>query len=403
MDNDQHHLGMHNAAQSLDLAPDVLQELRAALPDLAKSAVHAITEQVPSYHSTFTGDMGRSIQSAVELALVNFLRLAAKSTVVDPTTPIAQSTAAAYELGRGEARSGRTMEALLAAYRIGARVCWRELSAVADNVGISAHVMGRFAELVFAYIDALSSASITGHADELATTGRVKARYLERLGVKIAQGATEAILIEAAQRAAWTPPSHLVAIWAHEAQVTHILPQLSGETLIVPTESLGLKEPYVVHFTGCPDVSSRNQLRHRLRHLAAIVGPRREWTHGTQSYHRTHLTWASGIWDGTSLTDTEENLPALIQASAPECVTDLTYHIHEPLVHLTDAQRTKLIATLHAWVQCQGHRDRMAALLFVHPQTVRYRVQQLTGIYGDTLHSHEFLTKVAMTIPPTTN
>ena len=42
--------------------------------------------------------------------------------------------------------------------------------------------MAQFAELVFAYIDELSAASVAGHTDELTTSGRVRERYRERLG-----------------------------------------------------------------------------------------------------------------------------------------------------------------------------------------------------------------------------
>ena len=42
---------------------------------------------------------------------------------------------------------------------------------------------------MFAYIDQLSAASVAGHSDELATTGRVRERYLERLaGLLLAGG-----------------------------------------------------------------------------------------------------------------------------------------------------------------------------------------------------------------------
>ena len=78
---------------------------------------------------------------------------------------------AAYALGRGEARSGRTMDALLSAYRVGARVAWRDLSDAGVRAGLPAATVAQFAELVFAYIDELSAASAAGHADELATTG----------------------------------------------------------------------------------------------------------------------------------------------------------------------------------------------------------------------------------------
>jgi DNA-binding PucR family transcriptional regulator len=33
----------------------------------------------------------------------------------------------------------------------------------------------------------------------------------------------------------------------------------------------------------------------------------------------------------------------------------------------------------------QGRRDDVAAALFVHPQTVRYRMGQLRELYGDRL------------------
>ena len=73
------------------------------------------------------------------------------------------------------------MEALLAAYRIGARVSWRDLSRTAVEAGVEAEQLSRFAELVFAYIDELSAASAAGHTDELESTGRVRQRNLDRL------------------------------------------------------------------------------------------------------------------------------------------------------------------------------------------------------------------------------
>ncbi|NEE28211.1 PucR family transcriptional regulator, partial [Streptomyces sp. SID7982] len=88
---------------------------------------------------------------------------------------------AAYELGRGEVRDGRSMDALLSAYRVGARVAWRCLAAGAVPAGLPAAEVAKFAELTFAYIDELSAASAAGHADELAARGRAHERHLEHL------------------------------------------------------------------------------------------------------------------------------------------------------------------------------------------------------------------------------
>ena len=64
-------------------------------------------------------------------------RPGAAPAAADPSTPIAPALEGAYELGRGEARSGRSMDALLAAYRVGARVSWRELAAGAVAAGLT--------------------------------------------------------------------------------------------------------------------------------------------------------------------------------------------------------------------------------------------------------------------------
>ena len=45
----------------------------------------------------------------------------------------------------------------------------------------------------------------------------------------------------------------------------------------------------------------------------------------------------------------------------------------------------RLTETLRAWLLHQGQRDAIAADLFVHPQTVRYRMNQLRDLYGDRL------------------
>ena len=71
-------------------------------------------------------------------------------------------------LGRGEMRAGRSMDALLAAYRLGARVAWRRLAAAGERAGLEPHTLYALAEAIFAYIDELSAESIEGYAREQA-------------------------------------------------------------------------------------------------------------------------------------------------------------------------------------------------------------------------------------------
>ena len=220
-------------AAALRIDDAVLRVLRDRLPDVATRTVEAVTREVPGYTGALSGSMGANIEAAVQMALAGFLKLAGGSRGSDPSTPLGPTLEGAYALGRGEARSGRSMDALLAAYRVGARVSWRELSASASAAGVDAGTMAQFAELVFAYIDELSAASVAGHTDELSTSGRVRERYRERLGQHLLAGARDETLAAAAERATWTPPNTLTAVLLPSAQVRAVLASLSTDTLQV--------------------------------------------------------------------------------------------------------------------------------------------------------------------------
>src|SRR3712207_133698 len=138
--------------------PEVAAAMQGQLPAVAERTVAAIVVEVPSYTEAFSGVMGRKIENAVQLALGGFLELATANGGADPSRPIGPALEGAYALGRGEAKSGRTMDALLAAYRVGARVAWRHMSETAVAARMPAGSLARFPELVFAFLHQLSAA-----------------------------------------------------------------------------------------------------------------------------------------------------------------------------------------------------------------------------------------------------
>ena len=109
--------------------------MRGELPAVAEQTVAEIIVEVPSYAERSPATWARSSatpSSWRSAGSSNWRRRAAAPT---PSTPIQPALEGAYELGRGEARSGRSMDALLAAYRVGARVSWRHMSATASRPG----------------------------------------------------------------------------------------------------------------------------------------------------------------------------------------------------------------------------------------------------------------------------
>ena len=62
-----------------------------------------------------------------------------------------------------------------------------------------------------------------------------------------------------------------------------------------------------------------------------------------------------------------------------------------PLAGERDATAAKLAETLRSWLLHHGRREDVAAELFVHPQTVRYRMTRLRELYGDRLRDPDWL------------
>jgi hypothetical protein len=362
---------------ALDLPPDAVAEMRAQLPEVAEHVVGAIIAEVPSYTDAFSGPMGATIRNAVELALGGFLSLAS-GRGAGLSTPAAPAVEGAYQLGRGEARSGRTTDALLAAYRIGARVSWREMSRIAVRNGIDGQVLVDFAELVFAYIDELSAASVAGHTDETETTGRVRQRLLERIAAHLLNGASPDEVGAAAEAAGWEPPTTLTAVIVPQAQVRPVLGGLSAATLRA-AEQPGLDDAALLLVPNAHG-PGRAALLRTLRDRASIAGPAVPWLEVRASYDRALRARALGVE-----LDTEANLPRLVLHADEAALADLREQALGPLSDLRPGTADKLADTLRAWLLLQGRRDEVAAALFVHPQTVRYRMGQLREIYGDKL------------------
>ncbi len=384
---------------ALDLTPDAADAMREELPRVAQMVVDAVRAEVPSYADPFKGEMGRTIENAVALALGGFLGIASGQT--EGSASFAQVSEAAYALGRGEARGGRTMEALLTAYRVGARVAWRDMSASAVRAGLPSLTVARFAELVFAYIDELSASSAAGHADELATTGRVRQRYLERLTQSLLRGSPPDALAAAAERADWEPPRLLTAVILPESRARGVLAQLDADTL-QPTEQVpGLEEQPELTVLLVPSGSgaARAGLMRSLGDREAVVGPSRPWLQVQSSYDRALRVAGLELDRATpDPVDTEQHLGELILSADRRAMEDLRLQVLAPLAELRPGVADKLTETLRSWLLHQGRRDEVAAALFVHPQTVRYRLQQLRELYGDRLADPDWLLRLTIAL-----
>lgn len=371
----------------LILPAAVMAALRTNLHEAAAATVRSVTAEVPGYSALGPREQ-ENLAAAVELALRGLVGAASRGS--DPEVLQGPALDGAYDLGRGEARAGRSMDALLRAYRVGARVSWREFATVAVGHGLAAGELARFAELVFAYIDGLSAASVAGHADEQARAGRDLARNLEQLGRDLLAGAPADRVTALAKASMWNPPAMLVAVLVPTSKVRALLPRLDLATLQVAVDihaehgALGDASGVTALLVPVAGAQGRADLLGHLVQQQSAVGPARAWLEARSSYQRAVRAWELQLGSPVCV-DSESRLPELAVTADPEVLADLRVRATAPLSHLRPAVADRLAQTLGAWLRHQGRRNDVAAELFIHPQTVRYRMTQVRECYGELL------------------
>src|SRR4051812_48596547 len=141
------------------LSPPAADALRATLPDLADDIIAAIAAEVADYRRAMEGRFARGVRFGVEVALSRFVDVLAGESPGD-----AGPRDTYVQLGAGEYRAGRSLDALLAAYRVGARLAWRRFVEAGTREGFAPDALYDLGEAIFAYIDEISAQAPAGLA-----------------------------------------------------------------------------------------------------------------------------------------------------------------------------------------------------------------------------------------------
>jgi len=366
------------------IEPRVAAILRPELPALADETVAAISAGVPAYARSLEGRFGRDLRVGVEEALRQFVEM-----VERPGHGPSAGHEVYVALGRGEMRAGRSLDALLSAYRIGARVAWRRLSAAALAARVDAETLSLLAESIFAYIDQLSAESVEGFAAEQSARAGESERRRRRLVRLLVQApsAEPAAVEQAAAEVGWELPGSLAAVALPADEGERRAGRLGADVIAAPEADA------VCVLVPDPDAPGRRaQLHAALGELPAALGPTVRWPDAERSFSRAAAMLRlrlQGALPDVGLVVAEEHLPALLLATDAKLSDDLAARSLEPLAGLGAVARERAVRTLRAWLDHQGHLREAAAALDVHPQTVRYRLERLRERFGDALEDPE--------------
>jgi hypothetical protein len=368
--------------------PEPWRGLPSAVADVIEPELPAITEeilatialQVPEYARPLEGDFGRNIRTGVDEALRQFVAL-----IRDPDAGRERGREVYRQLGRGEQRQGRTLDALLAAYRAGARVAWRRIAAACGRAELGSQPLTLLAEAIFAYIDELSADSAEGYAAAQAEVEDERGRRRRALlRLLIAEPAADPAELSAAARAArWQSPASAAAASCAVDDLDELARRLPQETL---TD--------VVGGVGClvipdPDGPGRaDAIAHAAARAHLALGPAAVPAALAEAWALARALLRAGevgIVPAAGLVRADDHLAALLLAESAGLTARIATLRLAPLAELTPKARERMRGTALAHVRHGGNAVAMAAELQVHPQTARYRIARLRELFGEAL------------------
>jgi hypothetical protein len=344
------------------------------LADVADEMIEAV-RTIPDYSRPLEGQFGEGLRVGVQEALRHFL------AEIEAGGPVPRSDVYTV-LGRGEMHAGRTLESLLSAYRIGARVAWRRFAAAGTGAGLAPDTLYLLAESIFAYIDVLSGESAEGYAREqsaAASEAELRRRRLVRLLVR--EPAVDPALIEAAAGDASWPLPRTLAVLAISGEMSAAALRLPADTL---AERVGELTCVIVPDPDGP--GRRGSLERGIADAEAVagLGTTVAWSEAVTSFARARAALELGGRE-PGLVVARERTGELLLLGDPELASELASDRLAPLATLSEGSRARLTETLRVWLAEQGRLGPVAQRLGIHPQTARYRLTRLRELFGTAL------------------
>ncbi|MGW5780061.1 PucR family transcriptional regulator [Streptomyces sp. NPDC003863] len=361
----------------------VAATLLAGLPELGERMALRIRADVEAYRDESLiplESLRRSCTANADLIL-GHLRLGGP--------PDASS---ARETGRLRAEQGVPLADTLHAYRIGSQLLWTEILAEArTRPEVSGDLLlaesTEFWALSGLYAEAVAVAYREAAAE---LTSQGQARRSALVAAVFTGVVTDRTLWEAA-RELELPEHGPYAVAAAKAGAPGEEPLTGAETALrqanlpsawrlLPDEQLAL--------IALPTETAETTCLRILRRTRARVGfsPRFDSLKDTPQalrFARLALAGLEGMGPGVARFD--DDPLAMVVAAAPAEAAHLMEVVLRPVLDLPAAERSRLLRTLEHWFAAAGSASGAAESLFVHPNTVRYRLRRVEELTGRSL------------------
>jgi len=382
------------------LPPELLHELRRRREGLARHMARAVITEVRWDTSTGAPPQMEAIARSCEAGLDLFL-----ATAGEARPPTAEELRRVAQLGILQARGSQSVEPVLAAYRIAARVAWDAiLRAWRDHPGATPEAMVVTANYVFTALDQVAAevtrTYLTAREQHLNRGTRARARLVHALLTDTFES-ENALQKQALGVNAHLATSYVVAALRLVRAGTE--DPRGGEALADLLDATGVPSRTIHHATDphaavllwpATDASAGADLDAFLRNLdlgdrrvrlrAAIGG----YHQGLRGVSRSYLEATQALELGrrlqpdTAIQHHDELIPLLLLTQSPHLAER---YVERLLGRLLAADRNgSLLQTLDAYLAAGSVKDAAAAL-HLHRHTVLYRLDKVRELVPGNL------------------
>jgi hypothetical protein len=355
------------------LPSDLAAAMRPRLPEAVQAIAGAVGENAPE---SAGAKFRRDAYTAVRVALDRFADLAGTAEPALPP-PIREVFVA---LGAAEARENRGPELLLGALRTAARMLLRTASqSLAEVRPVTVDELIDLADATSAYVDELAAACTDGLARQLREQAGEGDRRRRRVAdLLLRGGAPPEVLREAVTGIGWPVPDTVVPVLLPPDQARDARFRFGADGVVAE------RGRDAVLLLRAGPRAERAALTEALQGRDAVVGPALGWAEVPQAVRLAEGTLELA-GTGAEPVFTDDHFAALALRGEPGALAVLSARRLAPLAALRAGQREQLLVTLESWLRHWGSRTAVAAELYVHPQTVSYRLNRLRDLLGDDL------------------
>lgn len=293
------------------------------------------------------------------------------------------------QTGRRHAELGAPLPDVLAAYRVGFALLWDTITTVLETDAVGTGPVIEAATEMFWRADHFGQAVTEGYRD---TTTEILLRQEHERSAMVEALITATIVEQPALRETASrlgipcSGNFLVAVAAAEPLGGEPLPGIVASLRKIAAVSAWRLTPHqTVGIVSLPEPDPTGAIESIWAHSTGHVGVSPLFTHldtTPRAFYLAGVALRSRPRPEARVRRFEDTPVAALVAAAPDAAAEIARTVLGPVLELPEHDRNTLLNTFETWMQRDGSVAKTAAELYLHPNTVRYRLRKLAEYTG---------------------